>query len=122
MKKKIISIWTAFIVWIITALSSMLGWIRKKTKVPDPRDEVIKILEEKLDVFYRKKWIDEGIDSGKLEIIVLDLHIKSLEERLKQPGWTEGERKMMKGKIELMMKQLYWRKGYEDLEGTEDRG
>ena len=121
MKKKIISIWTAFIVWIVSSLSSILGWIRKKTKVPDPRDKVIEDLESKLEVFYRKECIKEGIDSGKLEIIVLDFHIKSLEERLEQPGWTGGERGLMEKRIEIMKKQLYGREGYEDMGRTEER-
>lgn len=118
MKEKIKNFWTLFIVWIITILSSTLGWIREKTKVPDPRDEVIKSLENKLELFYRRKWIEDGIDSGKLEVIVLDFHIKSLEERLKQPGWTEGERRLMERKIEVMKKQLLGREGYENLERT----
>ena len=120
MKEKIKIFWTSIIVWIIATLSSILGWIREKTKVPDPRDKVIEDLESKLEVFYRKEWIKEGIDSGKLEIIVLDLHIKSLEERLKQPGWTEGERDLMEKRIEVMKKQLYWREGHENVGRTKE--
>jgi hypothetical protein len=121
MKEKIKNFWMIIIVRIIDALSSILGWIREKTKVPDPRDKIIEDLESKLEVFYRKKWlIEKGIDPGKLEIIILDFHIKSLEERLKQPGWTEGERRSMEKKIESMRKQLHWREGCEDLGKTEE--